>query len=98
MVEVYLTLLSARPDGLVYRKYGLEAAARVMRMASKALSLDGPWSPRGLRYIRLMDSSLWKRRINPGSTADIVATGISLVVLDSLASRLTDSEMTGEQA
>ncbi len=95
VVDAYLTLLSARPDGLVYVKHGLEEALRVMRMAYKAMMLGGPWNRRGARYLRFMDTMLGKSGVNPGSTADIVAVGVSLVLLDRLAG-LVDSGRLAE--
>ncbi len=82
VVEVYLDLLSARPDGLVYRKWGGRVARMVMEMARTARRLGAPWTGRGRAYMDEMDRTLWSNGWNPGSTADILAAGISLVLLE----------------
>ncbi len=85
VVEVFLDLLSARPDGLIYRKWGGRAARRVVEMARTARRLGAPWTERGRAFLEEMDRAMWSRGWNPGSTADILAAGISLVLLDRCA-------------
>ncbi|RLF23716.1 MAG: hypothetical protein DRN15_05220 [Thermoprotei archaeon] len=76
VVYTYLGLLAKREDSLVFRKNGAEAARLIRDMASKALADD--WEKGVPASVWSMDRYLQEKGWNPGATADIIATGISL--------------------
>jgi triphosphoribosyl-dephospho-CoA synthase len=85
VVETFLTLLALAPDTHVARRAGEAAAEEVSRRARTALATGGVRSRAGLRAIRQMDRDLRDphHANNPGTTADLTAAAIFLVLLDS---------------
>jgi len=95
IVHTYLRLLSRHPDTFVARKYGLRfvedapkavevgmrAARRVSERARGVLELGGLLSEEGTEALREFDEELAEEGLNPGSTADIVATSLFLALL-----------------
>jgi triphosphoribosyl-dephospho-CoA synthase len=75
IVSVYLRLLSAHPDTLIARKSG-EAAARSVSVRAREV-LDGD------RALADFDASLRSpdHRLNPGTTADLVAATLLAALL-----------------
>jgi triphosphoribosyl-dephospho-CoA synthase len=84
VVETYLTLLAASADTHVARRAGGAAAEEVSRMARAALGAGGVRSKAGRRSIEDMDRRLRDPRntANPGTTADLTAAAIFVVLLD----------------
>ncbi|MDI6888904.1 MAG: triphosphoribosyl-dephospho-CoA synthase [Methanocellales archaeon] len=76
IVYTYLTLLAEQPDTLVQRKFGSSVAEEVSRKASTMLK---DWD---INTIRQFDDELIRRRINPGTTADIVAASLFVHLLE----------------
>lgn len=72
---VHLDLLAERPDTLVETKHGEDVAADV---AERAAALD----PADEDAVRAFAAELCDRGINPGTTADILAGGLFLALLD----------------
>ncbi len=72
IVEEYLRVLSEHPDTLIARKYGMEEAERVSKMARRVLRGDP---------LEEFDLYLRSRDENPGTTADIIATSLFLYLL-----------------
>lgn len=72
----YLTILSETPDGLLYRKFGGRVALNVSKLASDVL--------KNMSENKVMEFNkyLVENGYNPGSTADIIASGISLYLID----------------
>jgi len=72
----FLKILCEMPDGLIFRKYGAHIALKVSSIACDIL--------RNYSKERLKDFDLFlsTNNYNPGSTADIIATGIALYYLD----------------
>lgn len=77
--QLYLTLLSSRPDSHIVRKHGEAVAQNVMSTAQgllrrhpapAALDADPQWSA--------WDAELKARAVNPGTTADLTVTTLLL--------------------
>jgi triphosphoribosyl-dephospho-CoA synthase len=83
VVETFLTILAAVEDTHVARRSGAAGAADVTARARLALAAGGVRSPLGRRAIDDMDRSLRDERNsgNPGTTADITAAAIFVVLL-----------------
>ena len=82
MVETYLTLLAAGPDTHVARR-DPALAAQVSQRAHAALAAGGVRSAAGRLAIEEMDLALRDARhaCNPGTTADLTAAAIFVVLL-----------------
>ena len=83
IVEAYLTLLAARPDTHIIRRTGAAAADEVSRRARAVLAEGGVRTPAGRRAIDDMDRAMRDPRnsLNPGTTADLTAAAIFVVLL-----------------
>ena len=83
VVETFLTLLAARPDTHIARRGGAALAAQATRLAAEALAEGGVRSAAGLKAIDEMDRALRDERHhgNPGTTADLTAASIFVVLL-----------------
>ncbi len=84
IVETFLTLLAAAPDTHVARRGGAALAADVSRRAGATLAAGGVRSAAGWRAIDELDRGLRDARhtANPGTTADLTAAAIFVVLLD----------------
>lgn len=81
VVEAYIYQLSNEIDTLILRKKGFKEALGVKESAEKIVKLcENSWLY-CVDELRKFDEELSSRGINPGSTADIVATAISLYTL-----------------
>lgn len=67
IVNLHVALLAERPDTLIARKHGLDAARAVTELAREVSD--------GRRTVAQLDAELRDpaRRLNPGATADLVA-------------------------
>ena len=83
VVDTYLRILSQVPDTLVVRKLGIGRAKEVSLMAKRVLKAGGMKTSRGRAQARRMDKSLQRmgHRCNPGTTADLTASALSILVL-----------------
>ena len=83
IVETFLTLLAARPDTHIARRGGRTLAAEVSRRRATALAAGGVRSAAGRQAIDEMDRALRDARNigNPGTTADLTAAAIFVVLL-----------------
>ncbi|MHA1913033.1 MAG: triphosphoribosyl-dephospho-CoA synthase [Promethearchaeota archaeon] len=74
-VNTFLHILALHPDSLIIRKSGIEPAKYVSNIASKILKKGGISSEEGLTLTINLDKELQKKKgkLNPGTTADIVA-------------------------
>ena len=83
VVETFLTLLSARLDTHIARRGGDALAGEASRLARAALAEGGVRSADGRRAIDDMDRALRDPRHagNPGTTADLTAAAIFVVLL-----------------
>ena len=84
VVEAFLTLLAAAPDTHVARRAGVGIAAEVSRGARDVLAAGGVRSRTGRRALAAFDAELRDPRNlrNPGTTADITAAAIFVVLVD----------------
>jgi len=83
IVDTYLRILSRIPDTLIARKQGIKAAERVSLRARKVLKAGGMRTPKGRRAVAKMDDELRRsgNGYNPGATADLTASALSVAVL-----------------
>ncbi|MFG1423764.1 triphosphoribosyl-dephospho-CoA synthase [Roseixanthobacter liquoris] len=74
---VYLDFLTAFPDSHIARKFGLDAAQAVMEETRETLRLMAPLKGEA-RHISLLayDTSLKKRGLNPGTSADLTVASV----------------------
>jgi len=84
IVQTYLTLLSRLPDSLIARKCGDGEAKRVSQQAGAILADGGAFTQTGRRKLARWDRALRKggNRLNPGTTADLVASALFVVMLE----------------
>jgi triphosphoribosyl-dephospho-CoA synthase len=75
VVQVYMEILAAHPDSLVQRRFGKEIAKEV---SDKAKELLNDFS---LDELKVWDRYLFEKGINPGTTADLVASSIFVALL-----------------
>lgn len=78
IVRTYLEALAEVPDSLISAKFGKETALETSRLAGEALGDPS------LKKARILDSELLKRDINPGSTADLIASSLFISLLSGL--------------
>lgn len=83
IVETYLTLLAAAPDTHVARRAGVERAVAISRHAAAALDAGGVRSEGGRAAVGALDGELRDpdNSGNPGTTADLTAASIFVVLL-----------------
>lgn len=78
VVRTYLTALAEKPDSLVQAKFGPSIAAQVSSSAKAAL--EDPT----LERARELDLELLAEDVNPGSTADLIASALFISLLNGL--------------
>ncbi|MCG3109859.1 hypothetical protein L3N51_02155 [Metallosphaera sp. J1] len=76
--HAFIRLLSEEPDGLILRKWGSRTALNISLLASKIPDCPSEGE------LEKLNRFLISRRINPGSTADLIASGIALYELNEL--------------
>jgi len=83
IVETFLILLAENPDTHVARRGGAALAAEISKQARGALASGGVGSASGRRAIEELDRRLRDSRntANPGTTADLTAAAIFVVLL-----------------
>jgi len=83
IIQTYLTLLSEIPDSLIARKCGGQEARKVSNQAGQILGLGGAFTQEGRRKLARWDRALRKggNRLNPGTTADLTAAALFVVML-----------------
>ncbi len=75
IIRCHLRQLARRPDSLLARRHGLETAARVSAEAAAVVAreTESDWADR----VAAFDARLRQpRRLNPGTTADLVAAAL----------------------
>lgn len=82
-VNMYLRILSQKPDTLIARKAGMKKAEWVSNRSKEALVLGGAETNAGRMEIERLDDELGKNGnlLNPGATADLVACVVALATL-----------------
>ncbi len=83
IVHTFLKVLSTFPDTFIARKVGLEKAKEVSVKAGEVLKHGGLGQPLGRKKLLAFDKMLRKstNQLNPGTTADIIATVLALNIL-----------------
>lgn len=86
IIQTHLRLMAAFPDSLIARKCGLDVAAESASRAQRVLESGVPASES--YQTALADLDFWLRsdghRRNPGTTADLIAAGIFVLLRDEL--------------
>jgi len=84
IIHTFLKVLAEYPDTFIARKTGIEKAKEVSAKASKILELGGLETSLGHKSLHEFDGELRRSSndLNPGTTADIVATALALCILD----------------
>ena len=84
VIQTYLELLAAVPDTLIARKHGPDMSREISSGASQVLALGGVHSRLGRRALATFDNSLRRadNSLNPGTTADLVATTLFVALLE----------------
>lgn len=84
IVEAYLSVLAQRPDTLIARKLGPEAAGLVSVHAAECLALGGVRTEAGRAAVAALDADLRDpdNARNPGTTADLTAAAIFVSLLE----------------
>jgi len=83
IVNTYMKLLANHFDTLIIRKAGKPEAMKVSEMASKIISQGGISTNKGLNLTIKFDKNIQKRngKLNPGTTADLLAGVIFCALL-----------------
>ncbi len=84
VVDTYLGILSRVPDTLIARKHGPQMARAISLRARQVLGLGGMKTAGGRRAVERMDDELQKpdHALNPGTTADLTASALAVLILD----------------
>jgi len=84
IVQTFLTILSRIPDSLIARKCGDRQAGMVSQQAGAILAAGGAFAQQGRRRLAEWDRALRREgnRLNPGTTADLVASALFVVMLE----------------
>ena len=85
-VNTFLKILSEHPDTLIARKSGKEAAIFVSKKAGRILEKGGVLTKKGNKLLKKLDNKLHKQnesgnKMNPGTTADLIAGVIFCALL-----------------
>jgi triphosphoribosyl-dephospho-CoA synthase len=83
IIQTFLEVLAEYPDTFIARKAGLKKAEQISLKANEILSIGGPKTIKGKRSLTKFDRQLRESSniLNPGTTADIIATALALCVL-----------------
>ena len=84
VVETFLVVLAGLPDSHIARKLGPEAAAEASRRAAEVRDAGGTRTANGRRALAALDRDLRDptNQRNPGTTADLTAAAIGVVILE----------------
>jgi triphosphoribosyl-dephospho-CoA synthase len=77
IVRTFLLQLARAPDSLIARRHGAATAADVSRRAAEVLAAGAGWRAGAAELDRFLRSP---RRLNPGTTADLVAAALYVVL------------------
>ena len=88
IVAAHLRQMAGEPDSLIRRKCGDALATEAQQRAAAALAAGWPATARGRQSFRALDT--WLRadgnRRNPGTSADLVATGLFVALRENRVS------------
>jgi triphosphoribosyl-dephospho-CoA synthase len=77
IVWIHLRQLAREPDTLVARRHGAAVAAEVSAAAAAVLAAGPAWREAAAEFDR---SLRLPRRVNPGTTADLVAAALYILL------------------
>ncbi len=81
IVQIYLTFLAHRVDTMILGKYGRRAAEWVKKKAMNILDAGGIRTKKGKNMIRSFDDEMRAKNMNPGTSADLVASTLFIALL-----------------
>ncbi len=83
IIHTFLKVLAEYPDTFIARKVGIEKTQEVSSMAKEVLKFGGLETSIGKELLHKFDNKLRSSSnlLNPGTTADIIATALALCVL-----------------
>ena len=86
IVELHVGLLAAHPDTLIARRCGADRAREVSEAAAAVAAAGGVRTEEGRAALERFDASLRdpRNRLNPGTTADLVAAALLVALLEGL--------------
>ncbi|MGC1120588.1 MAG: triphosphoribosyl-dephospho-CoA synthase [Candidatus Methanofastidiosia archaeon] len=73
VLDVYMDILSRHPDSLIQRRFGVDVAEKISEEAGEIHTTGD---------LRKWDECLHRQDINPGTTADLVAAGMFVALLE----------------
>jgi triphosphoribosyl-dephospho-CoA synthase len=79
IVRAFLRELARAPDSLVVRRHGPEVAVDVAARAAEVLAAGAAWPDAAANFDRSLRSPV---RVNPGTTADLVAAALYILLRD----------------
>ena len=84
ILQTFLTILAHVPDSLIARKNGLAVAEHVSDLAKGVLERGGIFTDRGRRGLQALDHTLrdQQHRMNPGTTADLMAAALFVLLTE----------------
>jgi triphosphoribosyl-dephospho-CoA synthase len=77
IVRTFLRQLAREPDSLIARRHGTATAIDVSRRAAEVLTAGSGWRRAAAEFDRFLRAP---RRLNPGTTADLVAAALYAVL------------------
>ena len=82
-VDTFLKILSEHTDSLIQRKSGAKAAISVSEKAKEIIKAGGTSTKTGKKMIQELDDDLSSEKgsLNPGTTADLTAASLFLLLL-----------------
>lgn len=82
-IQTFLTILSKERDTLIIRKVDVKTAEKIRYKAQQILDQEGVKTVKGRRLLTRLDNLLRSKgnRMNPGTTADLVCSSISVAIL-----------------
>jgi triphosphoribosyl-dephospho-CoA synthase len=94
IAQAHLELMARVPDTLIARKAGAAAARAVARRARAVVRAGGLLTRKGLAAARRLDADLRRRgnRLNPGTSADLIAAALFVWLLEAPAGHLLARE------
>lgn len=81
IVNTFLRILSEVPDTFISRQFGEKGAKEVSALAGKALESGGMLAEEGRMMVWDLDERLRKADLNPGTTADLTASVLTVATL-----------------
>ncbi|MHA1213310.1 MAG: triphosphoribosyl-dephospho-CoA synthase [Candidatus Heimdallarchaeota archaeon] len=83
VINTYIGILARYPDTLIGRKFGKERAEKLAEQAMDIIQMGGSLTLEGRRELEGLDIELREEdeKINPGTTADLVAAVIFIYLL-----------------